>query len=451
MQGCSGEQPAETTGTATAPKANGRFLIMSDVHFNPFANPAIVPQLAATDYTQWPALLDSPAMGYGAYGQDTYYELFKSGLQAMKRQNATPDFIVINGDFLCHNFESNFAQYSGIQNSDSLDAFVNKTVSFIFMMLEDYFPGVPVLPVLGNNDNDCNDYQVQPSGKFLAAFAKQSLPMLHGMQQTDFMATFSKGGYYMAAMPWDSSQVFIGLNTIFFSPKYKNQCNPTDTTDAPMEEFVWLKQTLAGCAAKGKKVWLSYHIPPGMDIYSSISHGLPCDQGATGMWLTNYNDSFIALVNRYSHIIMANFGGHTHMDEFRLISDGDKLTSFVHITPAISPVFSNNPGFQEITWDAQQMTLINSVTYRFKGIQVADSNVWTEEYNYAKKYQINAMNATTLGNVWNRIGSDSVTRSEYFKYYYVDNPAQIPSPWRAYWCGARYMMAQGFVDCNCGK
>lgn len=247
-------------------------------------------------------------------------------------------------------------------------------------------------------------------------------------------------------MPWDSTMVFIGLNTVFFSNRYYNACNPSDTTNPAQDEFAWLEQTLADCKTKGQQVWLSYHIPPGMDIYKSgKTH--PC--GAVTMWHERHNAAFIALVNKYSDIVKGNFAGHTHVDEFRLMDDGKKVTSFVHITPAMSPIFNNNPAFTELTWNPAKMELLNSVTYRFGGIQTPSSNTWTEEYNYGKTYGISSINANSLDTLWQKMDTDPTLHADYAKYYYVNNPNKSPNPWKTYWCGARYMDTAEFVRCNC--
>ncbi len=443
---------ANTGSEKQTDRASGKLLIISDVHINPFCDPQIIKGLVRTDYKGWEALFESPGdSSYGLYGSDTYYRLFKSALKAMAAQNKRPDMIIINGDFLSHNFGSSFKQSTGIESQDSMQSFTRKTISFVFLMFKKYFPATPILPVLGNNDDFCGDYHIQPSGPFLSFFAEQSESLLHNVDHPGFNESFSRGGYYFGFMPWDNSQVFIGLNTIFFSAKYVNTCNPSDKTEPGWDEFRWLKETLAWCETNHKKVWLSYHIPPGIDVYASLYSGGKCDSIITGMWKESYNDSFLALVSRYSNIIKANLAGHTHMDDFRLIGSGRTANSFVHITPAVSPMFGNNPAFQEVTWDTHTMEFINSETYKFKGLSFPGMNVWEPEYNYRKIYGIKSIDANSLLSVWDKIGADSVTRYDYMKYYYVSHPGKFPIPWHAYWCGIRNLTIQGFRKCQCGK
>jgi len=433
-----------------ASKPTGKMFILSDIHFDPFCYPQLVNQLMATDDKGWQSLFESVSNpSYGNYGSDTYYPLFKSTLEAMKAQNKKPDMIIINGDFLCHSFQNSFQNYTGIYSSDSVRKFIRKTTRFVLSMISHYFPNTLVLPVLGNNDSYCGDYQVAPQGEFLKFFGETIKPLLKKTENPGFDATFNKGGYFVATLPWDTTQQFIGLNTVFWSPKFSNSCQNGANMDAGAIEMSWLRATLTRSAAAHKKVWLSFHIPPGIDIYSSAYATTPGT--VKGMWLQGYNDSFIALVNQFGGTIRACFGGHTHMDEFRLLGTDSTVNSFVHISPAVSPIFNNNPGFQELTWDPVKMSLVDNITWSFLGIETQGKNNWTPEYDYDKIYSVNAIDVPGLLKVWNHIGNNNLIRADYLKYYFVDNPNKMPSPWLAYWCGIRYMTATGFAKCNCGQ
>src|SRR5690606_16605755 len=141
-------------------------------------------QLVQADYTEWPKIFKSATdTSYGYYDSDTYYRLLVSGLEAMQAQNSHPDMIVINGDLLSHEFGSDFYTRTGIVQTDSMQSFVRKTISFVLMMIDSHFPGVPVLPVLGNNDDYCGDYNLQPNGPFLSFFANKCKPMLNSMRE----------------------------------------------------------------------------------------------------------------------------------------------------------------------------------------------------------------------------------------------------------------------------
>lgn len=443
---------SDVGGGAAVAQPNGKILVISDIHFNPFYDPSILDQLIAADYTQWESIFEkSKDNSYGVYRQDTYYPLFKSAMKEMPIIEAKPDFIIITGDFISHDFEEVYQGLTGTPYSDSVTDFIKKTESFVTSQLAKKYPNTPIFPVLGNNDGFCGDYHIEPNGAFLKFFGGLWLPQLQGAYGNEnFMNTFSKGGYYAVAMPWDSTQVFIGLNTVLFSPghfsdRHENYCEYTPTTAAGDEQMSWLKNTLAQCEAQGKKVWIAYHIPPGMDIYSSRT----CPK-VKPMWISNYNDEFLAIMKQYKSTVVANFAGHTHMDDFRVIEDNGTPVSFVHITPSISPINGNNPAIQLVDWNAADMTLNNSITHYFKGIATTGDNRWLPEYNFNLAYGETAINPSTLNNVTQNVftNKDS-TRNKYLRFYEVDKTNTVPADWKAYWCGLNKLTIKDYSECYC--
>lgn len=445
------DEAAGGGGPAITP--NGKILVISDIHFNPFYDPSILDQLIAADYTKWEGIFEqSKVKSFGGFNVDTYYPLFKSAMNEMPTIEANPDFIIITGDFISHNFEEVYQSLTGKPYSSDVVDFIKKTESFITDQLAKKYPNTPILPVLGNNDGFCGDYHVEANGNFLKFFANLWQPRLQSIYgNQNFATTFSKGGYYAVAMPWDSTQVFIGLNTNLFSPghyntKHKNYCSSTPPTkDAANEQITWLKETLTKCEAENKKVWMAYHIPPGIDIYSSRS----CPS-VTSMWDKSFNNDFLAIIKQYKNTIVANFAGHTHMDDFRVIEDNGTPASFIHITPSISPVNGNNPAIQLLDWNATDMTLNNSITHYFKGIQTTGDDNWIPEYNFNKAYGETAINANTLSNVTQNVftNKDSA-REKYLQFYEVDKTHTVPADWRAYWCGLNKLTIKEYSECYC--
>src|SRR6266545_50497 len=82
------------------------FLSISDIHFNPFADPALVAKLEAADVSQWDAILASSTMTtFSAYGSDVNDPLLRSALAEMQKQLPSPAFVLISGDFLARSEE----------------------------------------------------------------------------------------------------------------------------------------------------------------------------------------------------------------------------------------------------------------------------------------------------------------------------------------------------------
>jgi sphingomyelin phosphodiesterase acid-like 3 len=160
------------------PAAAGRFLIMSDLHFDPMADRRLVDGLVAADPEQWKNILEtSDDKSFGRYGRDTNWRLLQSTLEQAKETLADPDFVLISGDFLAHNFRREFDAAASDHSDAAYRIFVHKTMLFLGQRLKQTFPATPILPTLGNNDEECGDYQLQPKGPFLA----DTLPLLRSL------------------------------------------------------------------------------------------------------------------------------------------------------------------------------------------------------------------------------------------------------------------------------
>ena len=73
-------------------------------------------------------------------------------------------------------------------------------------------------------------------------------------------------------------------------------------------------------------------------------------------------DQFNTLVSTYSNVVQLAFAGHIHMDDFRVtVADPSLLP--LRITPSVSPIFKNNPGFSVMTYDLTTASVSDITTY----------------------------------------------------------------------------------------
>jgi len=250
-----------------------KFLSVSDIHFNPFADPAIVAKLDAAEVSQWEAILASSTVtAFSTYGSDVNDPLFRSAIGEMRKQLPSPAFVLISGDLLAHDFDKNYQQYATDKSRTAYTAFVAKTNAYIASVFRAAYPGVRIYPTLGNNDSDCGDYAVVPNGTFLTDFRDVWSPIV---RSRSFDRRFPTGGYYHADVPALKNVRIIALNTNFFSTNYKNPCG-TPGPDPGVRELEWLDAELGLARKEGKRVWLLFHIPPGMDVYDSVEYSGTC-------------------------------------------------------------------------------------------------------------------------------------------------------------------------------
>jgi sphingomyelin phosphodiesterase acid-like 3 len=184
---------------AATPLFAETFLSVSDIHFDPFADPSLVAQLEAAEVQQWAAVFASSSKtAFSTYGSDVNDPLLRSAIAEMKQRVPSPAFVLISGDFLAHDFQKTYQQYATDKSQAAYTAFVTKTIAYVAGLLRDAYPHVRIYPTLGNNDSDCGDYAVAPDGVFLANFRDVWKPLVGARS---FDRRFPTGGYYHADVP----------------------------------------------------------------------------------------------------------------------------------------------------------------------------------------------------------------------------------------------------------
>lgn len=461
-----------TTNTEIkAPATADNFLSISDIHFNPFYDSTLTKQLIAADADGWDAIFQTSKLeGYGYYGwsgafYDTGWKLFKSALEEMKSANPDPDFITINGDFLAHSFESNFLNFAHTTDTAALHNFTIKTFNYIVSSIETTFPNTTLFPTLGNNDSFCGDYEIETPGSFLTRTAPIWQKHLNKLVNADsFNTSYKKGGYYVAQSPVNPKHKIISLNTVMLSINYmlkQNFCgqmvDPMKNRASAKAQFNWLENQLKVAQANGEKVWLMYHIPPGQNAYSSFKALNPNDCSTSqpaNYYGGNYNETYLSIISKYQSVIAAQLGGHTHMDNF-IVINGDKTPeSFVHISPAISPVYRNNPGFLEYTYEKSNAMLKDYTVYGFNNVETATTPNWKPEYTFSSTYNQSEITPQSLKAIYKSFETDTLARQRYIDYYVVEDSANIsidPADWYNYYCAFGNQTDQDYQDCVCNK
>jgi len=418
-----------------------KFLSVSDIHFNPFADPAIVAKLEAADVSQWDAILASSTVtAFSPYGSDVNDPLLRSALAEMQKQIPSPQFVLISGDFLAHGFDKAYQQYATDKSQAAYSAFVTKTVAYVASALRKAYPGVRIYPTLGNNDSDCGDYALAPNGAFLKSFRDVWSPIVG---PGTFHRRFPTGGYYHADAPGLKDVRIIALNTNLFSTKFKN-CGSAGP-DPALRQLEWLEAELLLARLEGKRAWLLFHIPPGMDVYDSLQYGGACPSlKAQTFWKDGYAQKYLRIAAAHRHTIIGSFAGHTHMDEFRIAAG-----NFIHITPSLTPVFGNNPAF-EIVDVGPGGDVAGYVAWHLPNATLP----WAREYSFDEAYGKPKYDVATLTELAAAIGSDPATREQYFDDYSSSSPkstAGALATWQGYWCGLQAMTEPAFTACYCAS
>jgi len=171
-------------------------------------------------------------------------------------------------------------------------------------------------------------------------------------------------------------------------------------------QFDWLRQTLLDAEANNEKVIFLGHIS--------------CGDAADGT-LTDYAVQYIDIVNKYQHIIVGQFFGHTHNDEFQLVNDNNgSPMSVIYIAPSVTTFTNHNPSFRiyEYTNDYQLIDYHQFIANLTWMNQNNKSN-WFLEYSAVKEYQLKNVTASGWSDLIKRFESNDALFQKWYSNKYT--------------------------------
>jgi hypothetical protein len=440
----------------------GKLLLASDIHFNPMADATLVPELVNADPSHWEATLQrSQPRQFSSYGQDTNWWLLQSALDQMHKTMRHPAVFLITGDLLAHGFQQKFQASTHDSDPQHYREFVQKTVQFLALELRRRWSDTQILVTPGNNDDDCQDYSIYAGGAFLSDTAAAAQELAKGEQR--LAADWQALGSYTVAPPTIGGLQIVSVNTVFFSAKYQahdfrdgctlKQSNAADDT------FAWLEQKLSAAKQARQRVWLMFHIPPGIDGYGSTHPsggpvppvGEECVKDIVPMWTPDWTARFGHLLETYRDTVIATFAGHTHTDSFMVMGTRNSR-QFLLIDPPISPVYQQNPAFRVMAFsrDSEVQTY---TTYYLTNL-TTDKKLrgrWKKEYEFAREWKLRPVNAANLGTIYSEITTSGSARQKWVRLLNVSSdavrvpPAVVPG----LYCAIEGLSVDEYAQCAC--
>ena len=419
--------------SARAAGESGTFVVLSDIHFNPFA-----PKDQATS----------------RIGEDTNQALLTSGIAAFARAMTRADFAIVPGDLLAHGFNAKAAASLGVDpSSPAVNDMAAKTTLVVARSLAEALGGKPAVVALGNEDSKCGDYKIEPGGAYLAA-TREAVRDLVGAERldADFAETWAATGYYAARHPTVANGLIVVLNDVMWSPHYQDTCGSNGFAAAETM-MRWLGERLARQRAASGRVWLVHHIPWGIDAYSTLNAKAPsCPAKVVPFLKEPFASQLRALLMEYRDVIQASFSGHTHFDDYRLLIDqSGTVVGLDKITPALSPIFGQNPGFQVFTYDRQSGSPSDFSTWHLTNpgdaAQAAD---WRFEYTFTEAYRQPRYAPDTVATLWQAMMKGGAARDTYRRLYKVGRGELSADGLTAYLCAIGHTDVASFTACYCG-
>jgi hypothetical protein len=143
------------------------------------------------------------------------------------------------------------------------------------------------------------------------------------------------------------------------------------------------------------------------------------------MWQPRWTAQFQALLKKYEGTVIVSLAGHTHTDDFRLIDSSGAKPVFVLISPAISPVYRQNPAFRVVSF-ANDGSLSDDSVYYLTNLELASSKTraeWGKEYTFSQEWKLGRPDAAALATLYEQIKTKPGVRDEWLRFLNVSSSA----------------------------
>ena len=382
------QKPQNETGT-------NKCFIVSDIHFDPLFgahnDTALYRKLTLSSLKEWKKLFENSPLeatvNVGLLGKDANYGLLESALANMKKRLANPSFIVIAGDFVWH----------GAKPKDSV--LKRKSIQFIAQLFKENFPGVTIVPAMGNNDTYGNDYELQDA-KFLSDFADVWSPDLPKLAADELKSQ----SYYSCKK---DNLTFLVLNSasLAYGSQYQEQADA---------QLAWLQTNLSN--PENKNVWIISHIPPGLNGYNDKN-----------MWNVDNTQTFINSVLKQAPKVKLEIAGHTHFNEFKIFYDVNQTpVAFMRLAPSICDNHGNNPSFEIAEFNNTSGEVTGETNYYLNLSAIpkdksAEALEWNDTLGPVSTLHSDNISAAAFSKVIDDVKSDKTWQGlhNYVKFYTV--------------------------------
>jgi sphingomyelin phosphodiesterase acid-like 3 len=443
--------------------------MLSDLHFDPFYDPAKFSELRRAPITEWPEILSKPdsatrvstfsqiQSACGVRGMDSPWPLVYSALGEAKQRQPAPMFVTVSGDLLAHGFTCKFGRLDPSATAAQAAAFAAKTIAFVTQQLHAAYPSVPIYIALGNNDSGCADYFETPNSAFLKSAAVSFAANIRDPEaRASLGASFPHLGDYSVMLPGAMHNTRLIVLQNIFASKYYRGCSGQPNTAPAAEQIVWLRRQLTEARANGEQVWVMAHIPPGIDVYTTyhryiFAPGEACNVKQPLTFLSS--NALGETIAEFGDIVRLAIFGHTHMDEIKLLHGPDGSVP-MKIVPSISPINGNEPSFIVAQVTPQTATIKDYEVYTASNAQ---GIAWGREYRYSEVYKLpdfsaKSIDQLTLALIDDKSGEDETSRV--YERYFLSGGGTFAALglqrlWPAYSCSLRELDPAAFRRCMC--
>ncbi|XP_047344030.1 sphingomyelin phosphodiesterase 1-like [Vespa velutina] len=272
-----------------------------------------------------------------------------------------------------------------------------------------YFKNIPVYPVLGNHESHpMNQYAPQSiTDDNLSTYWLYNLLadlwINLGWLPESTRATILQGGFYTLS-PRKGFRIIALNSNICYCYNWWLLYQHQD----PNGQLNWLVETLTQAQKNKELVHILSHIPPG-------------DKDCQHIWKREY----IKIINKFSHIIVAQFNGHTHNDELRVIYKDKDAKNVSHIAwngGSFTTYEYLNPNYKLYTIDNNTLMVEDFDNWMYN-ITAANEHPtqwpqWYRSYSFKNEYNLTDLSLNSLNNWLVDMKNNMDTLDRYYKNFF---------------------------------
>lgn len=284
-----------------------------------------------------------------------------------------PDFILHLGDMIGHRrtWESNRTKL------------VEENQQIVLSTLQDIFPQTPIVTVFGNNDGFEKDYGrftykgMSPFNTAVQYGFKNGFlsdgEVCNGKLHSQYPCILSQNkidGFFTLKL--QKNLILIALNSVALSPYYKERSQKTAKL-----QMKFFHKHLELARVNKMSVLIAMHIPVGKNVYDG-----------TLFWKSSHRDKFLELIMEYQNQIMGLLVGHTHMEEFKIITTTNEKVIGEFFTAGLSTSHGNSPSIKlfELIDQKDEWSIHNYIAYQIHPGPQEDEPVISKYYDFRAAY-----------------------------------------------------------------
>ncbi|KAK9304244.1 hypothetical protein QLX08_004248 [Tetragonisca angustula] len=376
-----------------------KILHITDIHYDPLYEPngnSDCGEPLCCRKGQSKPDMTSLAGFWGDYNScDTPWHAITDALKHMKDTHRGIDFIYFTGDIIDHGVWET-SKKGNIQS-----------LTKIYDYIHSVFNNTIIYPILGNHEsNPLNQFapknitQNNLTTNWLYELVAD-LWIGYGWLPESARSTISQGGYY-TVVPKKGFRIITLNSNVCYSYNWWLWYNPKD----PDNQLHWLTTILSEAEKNNEFVHILSHIPPN-----------------SNSCLKTWKREYLKIVNRFSHLIKAQFNGHTHNDEIAILYNSDMEANNVAWNGGSITTYTKlNPNYKVYTVNCRNYEVTDYQNWMYD-LSSANKNIhvrptWYKSYSFKTEYDLPDLSIKSLNNWLPRVAKNETLINKYYRNFY---------------------------------